>query len=190
MSPKRSPDISKSSTYPWSIPVLHRRKASRGTEALAHLFYVVFWGSPRPCHGSGSQFLSHSVWSHPKPHFAGDTEQAPYMHSLHTWLLITTLLVINYHPPESNVLWQVNAQAWAPVPSLTLELHPDFWHPLCPPRKLGSSGAGLNLYFPCLCRCTVKEQDTGASGPQACDQIISPSVTHPNHHSWRPCQQY
>lgn len=89
MSPKRSPDISKSSRYPWSIPVLHTRKPSRGTEALVLLFYVVFWGSPWPCHGSGSQFLSHRVWSHPKPCFSGNTEQAPYMQSLHTWLLIT-----------------------------------------------------------------------------------------------------
>lgn len=137
MPPKRSPDISKSSRYPWSIPVLQMRTPSGGTSALAHLFYVGFCGSPWPCHGSGSWFPAQSDQASSKPHSTGDLAQASHTQSIPTRFL----------PPYAS-------------PHIFLH------------------------------RCAGREQATGALSPQACDQIISPSVTHPNHHSWRSCQQY
>lgn len=83
MPPKRSPDISKSSRYPWSIPVLQMRTLSRGTSALVHLFYVGLCGSPWPCHGSGSQLQP--IMS--EPSFADDIEQASHTQRIPTGFL-------------------------------------------------------------------------------------------------------
>lgn len=137
MPPKRSPDISKSSRYPWSIPVLQMRTLSGGISALAHLFYVGFCGFPLTCHGSGSRFPAQSDQASSKPRSTGDLAQA-----LHTQSIPTRFLPC-YASPH-------------------IFLH----------------------------RCAEREWTTGAPSPRACDQIISPSVTHPNHHSWRSCQQY
>lgn len=120
----------------------------------------------------------------PKPYFADDIEQASYMRCIHTWLLTPykaisfDKLTPRFEVPSPPATWRYLVLAFA-VPCRT------------PPESVGSVGLNsIALYFPCLRRCTGKEQDTGASSPQACDQIISPSVTHPNHHSWRSCQQY
>lgn len=94
MPPKRSPDISKSSRYPWSIPVLQMRTPSGGTSALARLFYVRFCGSPWPCHGSGSWFPAQSDQASSKPHSTGDLAQASHTQSIPTGFLPPMLLPI------------------------------------------------------------------------------------------------
>jgi len=124
--------------------------------------------------------------SHPKPQFADDTEQASRRQRIHTASLTPykavsfDKLMPKFELPSPPATW-----CCTHISGICCALQD-------PPQKCGSCGAELNLplYFPCLCRCTGKEQDTGASSPQACDHIISPSVTHPNHHSWRSCQQY
>lgn len=157
MSPKRSPDISKSSTYPWSIPVLHRRKPSRGTEALAHLFYVVFWGSPWPCHSSSSQIFVPQCLIPPKAMFC-------WWHRTSSIHAEPPHLIINHYPIRNKLLSPRKlfplANKCPGLISLTLELHPYFCHPLCPAGPSQQSWVLWGwtkpppLCFPCLCRCT------------------------------------
>lgn len=122
MPPKRSPDISKSSRYPWSIPVLQMRGPSRGTDALVHLFYVGFCRSPWPCRGSGSKLLAHGdrvpsqamfCWRH----------GTSIMQCVHTWLL-TLYKAISFD--------KLMPRFELPSPPANLVLHVYFWHPLCP----------------------------------------------------------